>query len=63
VGGAAGGMGGWASGHRGVVVELEDTAAAPDEDPRQPEKLFGGGKTRWRSRVHLGLLQPAERKK
>jgi hypothetical protein len=56
-------MGGWASGHRGVVVELEDTAAAPDEDPRQPEKLFGGGKTRWRSRVHLGLLQPAERKK
>jgi hypothetical protein len=32
----AGGSGGQASGHRGVVVELEDGAAAPDEDPRRP---------------------------
>jgi hypothetical protein len=31
-----GGAGGQASGHRGVVVELKDGAAAPDEDPRQP---------------------------
>jgi hypothetical protein len=31
-----GGTGGQASGHRGVVVELEDGAAAPDEDPRRP---------------------------
>jgi hypothetical protein len=30
-----GGMGGQASGHRGVMVELEDEAAAPDEDPRR----------------------------
>jgi hypothetical protein len=32
----AGGSGGQASGHRGVVVELEDGAAAPNEDPRRP---------------------------
>jgi hypothetical protein len=32
----AGGAGGRASGHQGIVVELEDGAAAPDEDPRRP---------------------------
>jgi hypothetical protein len=31
-----GGTGGQASGHRGIVVELEGGAAAPDEDPRRP---------------------------
>jgi hypothetical protein len=31
-----GGASGRASGHRGVVVELEDGAAALDEDPRRP---------------------------
>jgi hypothetical protein len=31
-----GGAGGLASGHRGIMVELEDGATAPDEDPRQP---------------------------
>jgi hypothetical protein len=31
-----GGMGGWASGHWGIVVDLEDGVAAPDEDPRRP---------------------------
>jgi hypothetical protein len=36
VGGAAGGTGGRASGHRGVVVELEVRAAALGEDPRRP---------------------------
>jgi hypothetical protein len=36
VGGAAGGTGGRASGHRSVVVELEDGTVAPDEDPRRP---------------------------
>jgi hypothetical protein len=29
-----GGTGGRASGHRGIMVELEDGMAAPDEDPR-----------------------------
>jgi hypothetical protein len=36
VGGAAGGAGGWASGHQGVVVDLEDGTAIPDEDPKRP---------------------------
>jgi hypothetical protein len=31
-----GGTGGWASGHWGIVVDLEDGAVAPDEDPRWP---------------------------
>jgi hypothetical protein len=35
VGGAAGGTGGRASGNWGIVVELEDRAAALDEDPRR----------------------------
>jgi hypothetical protein len=35
-GGAAGSASGWASGHWGVVVELEDGAVAPDEDSRRP---------------------------
>jgi hypothetical protein len=30
-----GGVGGQASGHQGIVVELEDGAATPDEDPRR----------------------------
>jgi hypothetical protein len=36
VGGATSGAGGQASGHWGVVVELEDGAVAPNEDPRRP---------------------------
>jgi hypothetical protein len=32
----AGGAGGQASGHRGIVEELEDATAALDEDPRRP---------------------------
>jgi hypothetical protein len=32
----AGGASGRARGHQGIVVELKDGAAAPDEDPRQP---------------------------
>jgi hypothetical protein len=31
-----GGTSGWASGHRGLVVEHEDGTVAPDEDPRWP---------------------------
>jgi hypothetical protein len=31
-----GGAGGQASGHQGIVVKLEDGAAAPDEDLRRP---------------------------
>jgi hypothetical protein len=31
----AGGTGGQASGHRGIVVELEDGAATPDEELRR----------------------------
>jgi hypothetical protein len=31
-----GGAGGQDSGHRGVVMELEDGAAAPDEDLKRP---------------------------
>jgi citrate lyase beta subunit len=31
-----GGTGGQASGHRGIMVELEDGAAEPDDDPRRP---------------------------
>jgi hypothetical protein len=30
-----GGVGGQASGHQGIVVELEDRAATLDEDPRR----------------------------
>jgi hypothetical protein len=34
-GGDVGGAGGQASGHQGIMVELEDGAATPDEDPRR----------------------------
>jgi hypothetical protein len=47
-----GGAGGRASGHRGVVVELEDGTAALDEDPRRPATSCSSM-----------TLQPAERKK
>jgi hypothetical protein len=31
-----GGVGGQASGHRGVMVDLEDGTVIPDEDPKRP---------------------------
>jgi hypothetical protein len=30
-----GGADGWASGHRGIMVELEDGMVAPNEDPQR----------------------------
>jgi hypothetical protein len=56
-----GGTGGRARGHWGIVVELEDGTAAPDEDPRQtatrstPTAAVPNG-----ARCLLVLLQPTE---
>jgi hypothetical protein len=48
-GGAAGGTGGWASGHRGVVEELVDRAVALERTAR-----LGSG---WRLQAELLALQ------
>jgi hypothetical protein len=59
-GGAEGGASGRASGHWGVMVELKDGAAAPDEDPRRsvtrsaPAAAKLDGAQRWLADVTCG---------